>query len=101
MARADTAFFYTARAYGITQTVICLTEQTHLDRWDGRTAYIRAKSEQRKTDLYAMDLIWMIARKYYDISAPNPTKYELDHRLIDTRTAAEIKRDMLKKVQAL
>ena len=97
MEGADSAFFYTARAFGISPTVICLTEQTHLD-WRGRIAYIGAKMERRKTELYAMDLVWMLARKYYDIQMPQPTKYELDHTPADKRSGAQIAQDLLKKI---
>ena len=100
MERTDSAFFYTARAFGLNNVVICLTEQTHLD-WHGRVAYMTAKFEKRRTELYAMDLVWMLAKRYYDIQTPEPTRYELEHKPVDRRSAEQIKQDVLKKVQGL
>ena len=97
MEGTDPAFFYTARTFGLNNTVICLTEQTHLE-WKGRMAYMAAKFEKRRTELYAMDLVWMIARRYYDIQTPQPTRYELDYKPADRRTSAQIKQDLLKKL---
>ena len=62
---------------------------------------MNAKSEMRETDLYAMDLVWMIARHFWDIQTPQPTKRELDHAMPDTRSAQQIQDDMLKKAQEL
>ena len=45
-----------------------------------------------------MDLVWMIARRYYDIQTPQPTRYELDYKPADRRTSAQIKQDLLKKL---
>ncbi len=58
-----------------------------------------AKFERRKTELYAMDLIWLLARTHYDIQSPSPTKMELFHTPADRRTAQEIRDDMLKKAR--
>ena len=96
MAGANPAFFYTARCFGVNPVVICLTEQTHLE-WHGRIAYLTAVMERRKTDLYGMDLIWAIAKTLQKVELPPPTMFELDHRPKDTRSAEQIKRDLLKK----
>ena len=58
-----------------------------------------AKSEKRRTELYAMDLIWLLARKYYDISTPQPSKTETEHKPEDRRTGAQITNDLLKKLK--
>lgn len=66
-------------------------------------AYLYAKFEKRRTDLYAMDLIWAIARNIAGISdeARCPTDIEQNHKPKDTRSAAEIRRDIIRKVQGL
>ena len=98
MERPASAFFYTARAFGINNTVISLTEQPQLD-WGGRLMYITAKSEKRRTELYVMDLVWLLARKYYDISTPQPSKIETEHNPQDRRSGSQIKKDLLKKLK--
>lgn len=100
MEGTDSAFFYAVRAYGLSPTVICLTEQTHLD-WRGRMAYLSAKAELRRTELYTMDMVWLLAKKYYEISSPQPSKLETEHKPVDRRNASQIKDDMLKKAQGL
>ena len=60
-----------------------------------------AKFEKRRTELYAMDLVWLLTKVYYDIQTPEPSKYEMEHKPVDTRSAEEIKRDMLQKARGL
>jgi hypothetical protein len=56
-----------------------------------------AKAEKRRTELYAMDLVWLLAKKYYDIQTEQPSAYETEHRR-DRRTSEQIKKDLLKKL---
>ena len=79
--------------------MISLVEQPHLD-WMGRRAYLFAKLEERKTDLYIGDLIWMLVKTKYDLSTPTPTEYEFKPKKKDTRTAGQIKDTILKKLGA-
>ena len=97
MEGTDPAFFYTARTFGVNNTIISLTEQTHLD-WVGRIAYMSAKAEKRRTELYAMDLVWLLAKKHYDIQTEQPSVCELGNSKRDRRTAEQIKKDLLKKL---
>lgn len=60
-----------------------------------------AKFERRKTELYAMDLVWKIAQHYWDIQTPQPTLFELEHKRPDRRSAEQIVADMRKKAQEL
>lgn len=53
------------------------------------------------TELYAMDLIWLLAKARYDIKAPSPMEIETNRRVADRRSAEEIKNDMLKKAREL
>jgi len=97
----DPAFFLAARHFGINHVVICLTEQPHLE-WNGRVAYMFAKMERRRTELYAMDLIWAIAKSLQDVQLPPPTSYELKDRHTpqrDERSAEQIKQDLLRKLR--
>ena len=56
-----------------------------------------AKAEQRRTELYAMDLVWLIAKRNYD-NLPQPSEIDNEHRKNDTRSADKIKKDLLKKL---
>ena len=100
MEGADSAFFYTARSFGLSKTIISLVEQPQLE-WNGRSAYMLAKLEERKTDLYIGDLVWMLVKTKYDVSkAPTPTEYEFKLKKNDTRTAKQIKDSIMKKLGA-
>lgn len=97
MEGTDSAFFYTARTFGVNKTVICLAENPFLD-WKGRQAYMAAKFEERRTNLYIGDLIWLIAKTKYDISSPSPSEVELKRHNADRRSAKEITEALLKKL---
>lgn len=96
MERADSAFFYTARHFGLNRVIISLVEHDQLD-WSGRVAYIGAKAEQRRTELYAMDLVWLMAKMHYN-NLPQPSEVENENRKDDRRSAEQIKKDLLKKL---
>ena len=96
MERTDSAFFYTARHFGLNRVIISLVEHDQLD-WNGRIAYIGAKAEQRRTEVYAMDLVWLIAKRYYT-GLPQPSEVDDGNRKEDRRSAEQIKKDLLKKL---
>ena len=58
-----------------------------------------AKFEERRTELYIGDLLWMVANHYYELNAPTPTEYELKLRKQDKRSAEKIKADLLKRLE--
>lgn len=66
---------------------------------------MRALTERRRVDVYAMDMIWRIARTLsarwggnFTGDSPSCMEYELDRN--DTRTAQQIKNDLLRKLKA-
>lgn len=63
--------------------------------------YLNAKLERRRTELYAMDLIWMLARTKYDIESPSPSHVEKGITQADSRTSQEILAEIRKKTQEL
>lgn len=79
-----------------------MVEHPELD-WSGRFAYTRAKIEKRNTELYAMDLLWLLTKatmvRFGDIEAPPPSEVERKTYTKDTRTAQEIKDDLLRKLK--
>ena len=58
-----------------------------------------AKSEERRTELYMGDLLWMIANHYYELRSPTPTEVELKLKKQDNRSAEQIKADLLKRLK--
>jgi len=100
---ANRAFFYTARRFGINDTVISLTQYPQLD-WDGRSEYLRAVTNKRRVDLYAMDLVCIIARGLsarwggsFQGELPSAIEYEVKKQ--DTRTAEQIQQGILKRLR--
>ena len=61
--------------------------------------YLGAKFEERRTELYAMDLLWLLARTKYDIHTPQPTEYELNNKKVDKRNGKQIVNDLMKKLE--
>lgn len=58
-----------------------------------------AKFEERRTELYIGDLLWMVANHYYALNAPTPTEYELKLKNRDSRSAEQIKNDILRRLK--
>ena len=101
MEGTDQSFFYAARSVGLNPVVICLAEQPNLD-WRGRAMYLNAKLERRRTELYAMDLLWMLARTKYEIETPTPSQIEAGYKTkSDARTYDDIRAELRKKTQEL
>lgn len=75
--------------------ILCLTE-TQLDSWSARMAYLEVKAENRRLELYQMDLLWLLAKRHYD-NLPQPSDVAKgEHK--DRRTARQIEIDTLKKL---
>ena len=72
--------------------------ETRLESWDARVPYLIAKHEQEQLELYQMDLIWLLTKRYYD-NLPRPSDFVRQDRQ-DKRTAEQIKADMVKKLTA-
>lgn len=96
MEGTDSAFFYTARRFGLNNVVLCLTE-TSLDSWEARVPYLSAKAEKRRLDMYQMDLLWLLVKRHYD-NLPKPSDIEYESVVRDMRTAKQIQEDIIKKL---
>ena len=64
--------------------------------WNGWVTYLIAKNEVRQIELYAMDLLWSIARTHYSSDIPMPSEIWNKKQKNDRRTAKQIKEDLLK-----
>lgn len=103
MEGADTAFFSASRRYGLSDTVISLVEHADLD-WRGRFEYLLAVANKRRTDLYAMDLICLIARGLSakwggTFNGTFPSDLEYDIKTQDNRSAKQIAQGILKRLR--
>lgn len=65
--------------------------------WDGRTSYLIAKNEEKRVELYAMDLLWGIAKTHYD-GLPMPSEIWLNKDKIDRRSGKQIIDDLIKEL---
>ena len=72
---------------------ISLVEHPDLE-WQGRFSYLIAKREKRQLELYAMDLLWSIAKQYYD-GLPMPSEIWAGKRK-DDRSGKQILNDLMK-----
>ncbi len=64
--------------------------------WNGRISYLEAKEERRKVEIYAMDLLWAVAKsKLVDPRKPSEIWYGTEE---DGRSAEEIIDDVLGKL---
>lgn len=55
-----------------------------------------AKTHERRVSLYAMDLVWSIAKQYYE-NLPIPSEVWINENKRDTRSAKQIIADTMKK----
>ena len=66
--------------------------------WAGRNAYLTAKQEKDRIEVYAKDLLWLIAkRNYTGLKQPSDIYYNRDKT--DVRTAKQIADDVVKKLR--
>lgn len=56
-----------------------------------------AKSEEKRVELYVMDLIWGIAKQHYD-GLPMPSEIWTNKDKIDRRSGKQIIGDLLKNL---
>ena len=54
-----------------------------------------AKQHERQTDLYAMDLLWSIAKRNLDGDVPMPSEIGSGTNKIDRRSGKQIINDLL------
>lgn len=76
--------------------ILCLAETT-LDSWDARRNYLVAKSEQERLELYNMDLLWLLAKRYYQ-NLPQPSDVAESRRVSDIRTAKQIQQEIVRQL---
>lgn len=65
--------------------------------WAGRLAYLSAKEEQKRVELYEADLLWLMVSRYYE-DLPRPSTVYHKNVKVDKRTAKQIQNDILKKL---
>lgn len=75
--------------------VLCLSE-TQLMSWDAIFPYLSAKAEKRRLEVYQMDLLWLIAKRWYP-NLQQPSDIE-NQKPRDTRSASQIKSDIYKRL---
>lgn len=76
--------------------MISLVEHPELD-WRGRVTYLLAKDEIRQLELYAMDMLWVIARKQLATDILMPSEIWADKKK-DMRSGKQIMEDLYKKL---
>ena len=64
--------------------------------WAGRSAYMNAKGRERQVQLYGLDLLWLLAKRYYD-NLPQPSELANNDRRPE-QTAAEVKNQILERL---
>lgn len=63
--------------------------------WAGRISYLAAKHERAQIELYGMDLLWLMAKRYYTgLQQPSDLYYK--RKKVDKRSKEQIIRDMIK-----
>ena len=74
--------------------MISMVEHPEL-AWSGRYAYLAAKAEQKQTEVYAWDLVWLLAKVHYDgLTQPSDIYYK-KHK-VDRRSGKQIAKDLIK-----
>jgi hypothetical protein len=56
-----------------------------------------AKEEKKQLEMYGMDLVWLLAKRYYG-NLPMPSEIGSKKYKVDKRTAKEIIRDTIKGI---
>lgn len=80
----------------MSNVVLCLCE-VPLDSWEARYPYLSAKAEKRRVEMYQMDLVWLIAKRWYP-NIPQPSSVENEKHIRDRRSAEQIKADIQKRL---
>ena len=65
--------------------------------WAGRFAYLTAKYEKDSIGLYAMDMIWLMAKRNYD-GLKQPSSLYFQTKKTDRRGKRQIIADILKSL---
>ena len=65
--------------------------------WAGRFAYLNAKLERANIELYAMDLIYLIAKRNYN-GLRQPSDLYFQRKKVDRRTGKQIIEDLMKNL---
>lgn len=65
--------------------------------WAGRFAYLTAKFERANIELYAMDLVYLIAKKDYN-GLRQPSDLYFHKKKVDKRTGKQIIEDLIKNL---
>lgn len=62
--------------------------------WAGRLSYLAAKHERKQVELYGLDLVWLLAKRYYS-GLQQPTDIYYKRKTEDKRTAEQIVDDVI------
>lgn len=65
--------------------------------WAGRYAYLTAKLERANIELYAMDLVYLIAKKSYN-GLKQPSDLYFRKKKVDRRTSKQIIADLIRNL---
>ena len=60
-------------------------------------AYLAARNEEKQIQLYGMDLVWLIAKHYYD-GLEQPSEIYFKRKKKDRRSGKQIINDLMKKL---
>lgn len=66
--------------------------------WVARLGYLAAKNEVRQVELYAMDLLWGLAKPRFTTDIPMPSEYWNNRKKTDKRSGKQIMDDLLKSL---
>lgn len=65
--------------------------------WNGRIAYMKAKGREKQIQLYGLDLLWLLAKRYYD-NLPQPSELANSDNLQPGQSAQSIKNEIIEKL---
>lgn len=65
--------------------------------WNGRIAYMNAKGRERQIQLYGLDLLWLLTKRYYD-DLPQPSEIANSDNRQPGRSAQSIKDEIIEKL---
>lgn len=72
--------------------------------WAARRQYLAAKAERTRLEHYAMDLLWLLAKRNYE-DLPQPSKIAAGRPVRDTRSGQQILDDtraaLLKRIERM
>ena len=96
MEGTNCAFFSATWAFGWRITVLSLVEYPALG-WRARQNYLEARTDERAIEIYGMDLVYLLANRFYE-GVEKPSEIYYTKHVKDTRSARTIVNDVVKKL---